>query len=140
MAFWNGRDPFLKERLFGLSGPEGNHGEDAKEYWWYVDATPTASWLSWRYHYPQCEFPYQRLCEENARRGRQDPEFELIDTGVFDSDRYWQIDVDYAKAAPQDICVRVQIRNAGSEAAELHVLPTASLGARRCFLWLRSWR
>jgi hypothetical protein len=129
MAFWNGRDPFLKERLFGLSGPEGNHGEDAKEYWWYVDATPTASWLSWRYHYPQSEFPYQRLREENARRGRQDPEFELIDTGVFDSDRYWQIDVDYAKAAPQDICVRVQIRNAGSEAAELHVLPT---------LWFRN--
>jgi hypothetical protein len=129
MAFWNGRDPFLKERLFGLSGPEGNHGEDAKEYWWYVDATPTASRLSWRYHYPQSEFPYQRLREENARRGRQDPEFELIDTGVFDSDRYWQIDVDYAKAAPQDICVRVQIRNAGSEAAELHVLPT---------LWFRN--
>jgi hypothetical protein len=129
MAFWNGRDPFLKERLFGLSGPEGNHGEDVKEYWWYADATPTASWLSWRYHYPQSEFPYQRLREENARRGRQDPEFELIDTGAFDDDRYWQIVVDYAKAAPRDLCVRIEIRNAGPEAAELHVLPT---------LWFRN--
>ena len=129
MAFWNGRDPFLKERLFGLSGWEGNHGEDAKEYWWYVDATPTASWLSWRYHYPQSEFPYARLREENARRGRQDREFELIDTGLFDDDRYWQIVVDYAKAAPRDLCVRIQIRNAGPEAAELHVLPT---------LWFRN--
>jgi hypothetical protein len=129
MAFWNGRDPFIKERLFGLSGPEGNHGEDAKEYWWYGDATPTASWLSWRYHYPQSEFPYQRLREESARRGRRDPEFELIDTGAFDDDRYWRIDVDYAKAGPRDLCVRIQIRNAGPEAAELHVLPT---------LWFRN--
>ena len=129
MAFWNGRDPLLKERLFGLSGWESNHGEDAKEYWWYVDATPTASWLSWRYHYPQSEFPYARLREENARRGKQDPEFELIDTGAFDDDRYWQIVVDYAKAGPRDLCVRIQIRNAGPEAAELHVLPT---------LWFRN--
>ena len=129
MSFWNGRDPFLKERLFGLSGPEGNHGEDVKEYWWYADATPTASWLSWRYHYPQSEFPYQRLREENARRGRQDAEFELVDTGAFDEDRYWRIVVDYAKAAPRDLCVRIEIRNAGPEAAELHVLPT---------LWFRN--
>ena len=129
MAFWNGRDPFLKERLFGLSGPEGNHGEDVKEYWWYADATPTASWLSWRYHYPQSEFPYQRLREENARRGRHDPEFELIDTGTFDEDRYWRIVVDYAKAGPRDLCVRIEIRNAGPETAELHVLPT---------LWFRN--
>ena len=129
MAFWNGRDPFLKERLFGLSGWEGNHGEDVKEYWWYADATPTASWLSWRYHYPQSEFPYARLREENARRGKQDREFELIDAGAFDDDRYWQIVVDYAKAAPRDLCVRIQIRNAGPEAAELHVLPT---------LWFRN--
>ena len=84
LAFWNGRDPFLKERIFGLSGPEGNHGEDAKEYWWYPDATPTASWLRWRYHYPQGEFPYARLREENARRGKQDREFELADTGIFE--------------------------------------------------------
>ncbi|HTO46718.1 MAG TPA: glucosidase [Burkholderiales bacterium] len=129
LAFWNGRDPFLKERIFGLSGPEGNHGEDAKEYWWYADATPTSSWLSWRYHYPQAEFPYARLREENARRGRRDREFELADTGIFDGGRYWQITVDYAKAAPRDLCVRIRARNAGPEAAELHVLPT---------LWFRN--
>ena len=82
LAFWNGRDPFLKERIFGLSGPEGNHGEDAKEYWWYVDATPTASWLQWRYHYPQTEFPYARLRAENARRDRTQREFDLEHTGV----------------------------------------------------------
>jgi len=129
LAFWNGRDPILKERIFGLTGPEGNHGEDAKEYWWYVDATPTASWLRWRYHYPQAEFPYARLLEENRRRGRSDREFELADTGVFDGDRYWQIEADYAKAAPDDVCVRLRIRNAGPDAAELHALPT---------LWFRN--
>jgi hypothetical protein len=129
LAFWNGRDPFLKERIFGLAGPEGNHGEDAKEYWWYVDATPTASWLRWRYHYPQAEFPYARLREENARRGKHDREFELADTGVFDGGRYWQITADYAKAAPRDVCVRIRVRNAGPDAAALHVLPT---------LWFRN--
>jgi len=129
LAFWNGRDPFLKERIFGLTGPEGNHGEDAKEYWWYVDATPTASWLRWRYHYPQAEFPYARLREENARRGRADREYELADTGVFDDDRYWQITADYAKASPRDLCLRIRVHNAGPEAAELHVLPT---------LWMRN--
>ncbi len=121
---WNGRDPFLKERLFGLTGPEGNHGEDVKEYWWYADATPTASWLSWIYHYPQAEFPYARLREENARRTRQDREFELADTGIFDDGRWWRIAVDYAKAAPLDLCVRIRIRNAGPETATLDVLPT----------------
>jgi hypothetical protein len=129
LAFWNGRDPFLKERIFGLTGDEGNHGEDAKEYWWYVGGTPSSSWLRWRYHYPQSEFPYGRLREENARRGRQGREFELIDTGVFDEDRYWQIEADYAKAAPDDVCLRLRIRNAGPESAELHVLPT---------LWFRN--
>jgi hypothetical protein len=129
LAFWNGRDPFLKERIFGLTGPEGNHGEDAKEYWWYVDATPTASWLRWRYHYPQAEFPYARLREESARRGRADREFELADTGIFDDDRYWQIIADYAKASPRDLCLRLRVRNAGPQAAELHVLPT---------LWFRN--
>jgi hypothetical protein len=129
LAFWNGRDPFLKERLFGLSGPQGNHGEDVKEYWWYVDATPTASWLSWRYHYPQSEFPYARLRAENARRSRDDPEFELADTGIFDADRYWQIVAEYAKATPYDVCMRLRIRNAGPEPAELDVLPT---------LWFRN--
>ena len=103
LAFWNGRDPFLKERLFGLSGNEGNHGEDAKEYWWYVDATPSSAWLRWRYHYPQAEFPYARLRAENAKRSKLEGEFELADTGVFTDDRYWQIDACYAKAAPDDV-------------------------------------
>jgi hypothetical protein len=128
-AFWNERDPILKERIFGLSGDEGNHGEDAKEYWWYTDGTPTASWLRWRYHYPQAEFPYARLVEESRRRGCEDREFELLDTGVFDGDRYWQIEVDYAKAAPDDVCVRLRARNAGPEPAPLHVLP---------MLWFRN--
>jgi hypothetical protein len=129
LAFWNGRDPFLKERIFGLSGSEGNHGEDAKEYWWYLDATPTASWLRWRYHYPQAEFPYARLREENARRGRSEREYELFDTGVFEGERYWRITADYAKATPRDICLRLRVCNAGPEAAALHVLPT---------LWFRN--
>src|ERR1700750_1414487 len=90
-SFWNGRDQIMKERIFGLGGPEGNHGEDAKEYWWYVDATPTSSWLRWRYHYPQAEFPYAMLRQENAKRTRDEPEFELVDTGIFEADRYWQI-------------------------------------------------
>jgi hypothetical protein len=129
LSFWNARDPILKERIFGLSGPEGNHGEDAKEYWWYLDATPTASWLRWRYHYPQAEFPYARLRQENARRSRDEPEFELLDTGAFDGDRYWQVTADYAKAAPDDVCIRIVARNAGPERAELHLLPT---------LWFRN--
>jgi hypothetical protein len=129
LSFWNGRDPFLKERIFGLGGPEGNHGEDAKEYWWYIDATPTSSWLRWRYHYPQAEFPYALLRQENARRNKDEPEFELVDTGVFDGDRYWQITADCAKASPHDICLRISVRNAGPDPAELHVLPT---------LWFRN--
>jgi hypothetical protein len=129
LSFWNGRDPVLKERIFGLSGPEGNHGEDAKEYWWSLDATPTYSWLRWRYHYPQAEFPYERLRQENAKRTRDEPEFELLDTGVFDDDRYWQITADYAKAAPDDVLIRIRARNAGPEPAELHILPT---------LWFRN--
>ena len=128
-AFWNGHDPILKERVFGLTGPEGNHGEDAKEYWWYLDSTPTHSWMRWRYVYPQAPFPYAELLSENARRDRRAPEFELLDTGVFDWDRYWDVTVDYAKAAPDDICVRVHVRNAGPERAMLHLLPT---------LWFRN--
>ena len=100
LALWNGRDPFLKERLFGLTGPEGNHGEDVKECWWYLDCTPTHSWMRWRYMYPQAAFPYDRLRDENRNRGRDQPEFELLDTGVFDDGRYWEITADYAKAAP----------------------------------------
>ena len=129
LALWNGRDPFLKERLFGLTGPEGNHGEDVKEYWWYADATPTASWLAWRYVYPHAAFPYDLLRTENARRGKEVGEFELGDTGVFDGGRYWDIRVEYAKASPEDVCVRIRVRNAGPEAETLHVLPT---------LWFRN--
>jgi hypothetical protein len=129
LSFWNGRDPILKERFFGLSGPEGNHGEDAKEYWWSLDATPTYSWMRWRDHYPQAEFPYARLRQENANRTRDQPEFELLDTDVFDEDRYWQITADYAKAAPDDVLIRITARNAGPEPAELHILPT---------LWFRN--
>ena len=121
---WNGKDPILKERIFGLTGNEGNHGEDAKEYWWYLDSTPTHSWMRWRYHYPQAEFPYAQLLEENRRRGRGDFEYELLDTGVFDANRYWQITMDVAKAAPEDICIRVELGNMGPEPATIDLLPT----------------
>ncbi|MGH3778819.1 MAG: MGH1-like glycoside hydrolase domain-containing protein [Pseudonocardiaceae bacterium] len=131
LALWNGVDPILKERMFGLTGPEGNHGEDVKEYWWYLDSTPTHSWMTWRYHYPQRLFPYADLVEQNRRRGREAPEFELVDTGVFAQDRYWAVTVDYAKADPTDLCLRITVDNRGPEAATLHVLPT---------LWFRnSW-
>ncbi len=129
LALWNGKDPILKERMFGLTGNQGNHGEDVKEYWWYLDATPTHSWLRWRYHYPQNDFPYEDLVETNARRGKDQPEYELIDTGVFDEDRFWQVTVDYAKADAEDICMRIEVRNFGPDEATLHVLPT---------LWFRN--
>ncbi|MCX6458848.1 MAG: glucosidase [Actinobacteria bacterium] len=125
LALWNGRDPHVKERLFGLTGPEGNHGEDVKEYWWYRGATPSHSWLSWRYHYPQGEFPYEDLRRVNASRGRLDPEYELLDTGIFEEDRYWVVDVDYAKAEPTDISMRIRITNAGPDTETLHVMPQA---------------
>ena len=125
LALWNGRDPILKERIFGLTGNEGNHGEDAKEYWWYLDALPSHAWNRWRYHYPQREFPYGDLVAENARRGKLDPEYELLDTGAFDDDRYWIVEVDYAKADPHDLLMTVRVTNAGPEADTLHVLPTA---------------
>jgi hypothetical protein len=128
-AFWNGRDPILKERIFGLTGTQGNHGEDAKEYWFYEDSTPTHSWMRWRYFYPQAEFPYSQLVDENARRGVEQSEYELLDTGIFDDDRYWDIVVDYAKADTDDIVARVTVRNAGPADATLHVLPT---------LWFRN--
>jgi mannosylglycerate hydrolase MGH1-like protein len=124
LAFWNERDPFLKERPFGLTGPQGNHGEDVKDYWFYLDSTPTHSWMRWRYMYPQAEFPYDRLVAENAARTRDDPEFELVDTGIFDEGRYWEITADYAKASPEDLLIRVTARNAGPDPATLHVLPT----------------
>jgi hypothetical protein len=124
LAFWNGRDPILKERIFGLTGPEGNHGEDAKEYWWYLDSTPTHSWMRWRYMYPQAAFPYGQLVGENRRRGKLEPEYELLDTGVFDDGRYWEITADYAKASPEDILIRVSLRNNGPDTATIDVLPT----------------
>ncbi|WP_369134227.1 glucosidase [Modestobacter sp. I12A-02662] len=132
LALWNGADPILKERLFGLTGgriDRGNHGEDVKEYYWYVDAVPSHSWLHWRYHYPQRRFPYDDLVAENARRGPFDPEYELLDTGVFDDDRYWAVDVQYAKGGPDDLLMRIVVRNAGPDEATLHVLPT---------LWFRN--
>jgi len=134
LALWNGRDPILKERLFGLTNSEGNHGEDVKEIYYYLDATPTASYLKMLYKYPQAEFPYARLVEENRRRGKQDPEFELLDTGLFDEDRYFDVFVEYAKAAPSDLLMQVTVHNRGPDAAELHVLSQ---------LWFRntwSWR
>jgi hypothetical protein len=124
-AFWNGEDPILKERIFGLTGNEGNHGEDAKEYWYFLDSTPTHSWMRWRYLYSQHEFPYRQLVDVNRSRGRRDPEFELLDTGVFDDDRYFEVTIDYAKASPADWCIELRVRNAGPDIAVLHVLPTA---------------
>jgi Glycosyl hydrolase family 63 C-terminal domain len=125
LALWNGRDPILKERPYGLTGAEANHGEDVKEYWWYLDAIPSHAWNRWRYHYPQGPYPYEDLREENGRRGKWDPEYELLDTGVFDEDRYWIVEVHYAKADPQDLLMRIRVTNAGPEASTLHVLPTA---------------
>ena len=125
LALWNGRDPILKERIFGLTGNQGNHGEDAKEYWWYLDATPSHSWNRWRYHYPQAEFPYAHLVDENAARSKHDPEFELLDTGIFDDDRYWIVEAHYAKGDPFDVLLTVQVTNAGPDEDTLHVLPTA---------------
>jgi hypothetical protein len=133
LALWNGQDQILKERIFGVNGPEGNHGEDAKEYWWYIDSTPTHSWMTWRYHYPQSPFPYTDLVRVSGERGREDPEFELVDTGIFDENRYWAVTVDYAKAGPTDVCVRITLENRGPEAATLHVLPT--LWFRNTWAW-----
>ena len=133
LAFWNGRDPILKERMFGLSCPEGNHGEDVKEYWFYLDNTPTHSYMKMLYKYPQREYPYSWLIEENRRRQGQAGEFELLDTGIFDDDRYFDIFIEYAKASPEDICIRLEVFNRGSEAAELHLLP--HLWFRNTWAW-----
>ncbi|MGB8650029.1 MAG: glucosidase, partial [Mycobacteriales bacterium] len=133
LALWNGRDPILKERLFGLTNSEGNHGEDVKECYFYLDATPTASYLKMLYKYPQREFPYDDLLATNAARSRQEAEYELLDTGIFDESRYFDVVVEYAKATPEDLLLQVTVHNRGPEDAELHVLPT---------LWFRhtwSW-
>lgn len=113
LAFWNGKDRILKERLFGLTGPQGNHGEDVKEYYFYLDNTPTHSYMKFLYKYPQGAFPYERLLEENRTRTRLDPEFELLDTGIFDQDRYFDIVVEYAKAGVEDLLVRITATNRG---------------------------
>ena len=134
IALWNERDPILKERLFGLTNSEGNHGEDVKEYYFYVDSTPTHSYMKYLYKYPQREFPYQDLVETNQRRSRTELEYELIDTGTFDDDRYFDVFVEYAKGEPEDILIQITVHNRGSEPARLHILPT---------LWFRntwSWK
>ena len=133
LALWNGRDPILKERLFGLNGNEGNHGEDVKEYYFYLDSTPTHSYMKYLYKYPQAEFPYAALVNESRRRDRRAPEFELIDAGVFEGDRYFDVLVEYAKAAPDDVLVRITATNRGPESAELHLLPT--LWYRNTWSW-----
>ena len=133
LALWNGKDPILKERLFGLTNTEGNHGEDVKEIYYYLDATPTHSYLKFLYKYPQDEFPYARLVEENRRRGKDQPEFELLDTGIFDADRYFDVFVEYAKAAPDDILMRVTVHNRGPDPAKLTLLP------QLCFRNTWSW-
>jgi hypothetical protein len=129
LALWNGSDPILKERMFGLTGNQGNHGEDAKEYWFYLDATPSHSWMRYLYKYPQAAYPYARLVEENARRSRQDPPITLLDTGVLDEGRYFDVEMRYAKASPDEIHIRVIATNRGPQAATIHLLPT---------LWFRN--
>jgi len=133
LVLWNERDPILKERLFGLVPTEGNHGEDVKEYYFYLDSTPTHSYLKMLYKYPQREFPYAWLTQENQRRGGQGPEFELLDTGLFDDDRYFDVVVEYAKADPEDIAIRVTVSNRGPDEAPLHVLP--HLWFRNTWAW-----
>jgi len=131
VALWNGRDPILKERPFGLTGSEGNHGEDVKEYYFYLDSTPTHSYMKYLYKYPQAEFPYVRLVEENRNRDKRAPEYELIDTGVFDDNRYFDVFVEYAKASPEDILIRIQVINRGPDEAQVSLVPT---------IWFRnSW-
>jgi hypothetical protein len=129
LALWNGADPILKERLFGLTNSEGNHGEDVKEYYYYLDNTPTHSYMTFLYKYPQAAYPYSDLVETNRRRSRTELEYELIDTGIFDEDRYFDVAVAYAKAAAEDILVEISVTNRGDTRASLHLLPT---------LWFRN--
>src|SRR4029077_15084754 len=133
LAVWNEKDPILKERLFGLTNSEGNHGEDVKEIYYYLDATPTHSYLKALYKYPQNEFPYSQLVEENSRRGKNEPEYELIDTGVFGENRYFDLFVEYAKAGPEDILMQITAVNRGPETASIHVLP--QLWFRNTWSW-----
>jgi len=124
LALWNGADPILKERMFGLTGNEGNHGEDVKEYYFYLDNLPSHAYMKYLYKYPQRAYPYADLVQQNKRRGRSDPEYELLDTGIFDDDRYFDVVVEYAKAGPEDILIRISATNRGPEASPLHLLPT----------------
>jgi len=124
LAMWNGRDPILKERLFGLTGNEGNHGEDVKEYYFYLDSTPTHSYMKALYKYPQREFPYGKLVEENRRRNRSDFEYELLDTGVFEENRYFDIFTEYAKSSAEDVLIKITAINRGPAEADLSILPT----------------
>ena len=133
LALWNGRDPILKERLFGLTNSEGNHGEDVKEYYFYLDSTPTHSYMKFLYKYPQGEYPYRDLVETNQRRGRTEMEYELLDTGVFNEDRYFGVFVEYAKRTPTDILIQISLCNRGPNAAPVHVLPT--LWFRNIWTW-----
>ena len=133
LSLWNGRDPILKERMFGLTNSESNHGEDVKEYYFYLDSTPTHSYMKYLYKYPQGEFPYRDLLETNRRRSREEFEYELLDTGIFDDDRYFDVFVEYAKGDPEDTLVRISVHNRGPEAAQIHVLPT--LWFRNTWTW-----
>ncbi len=129
IAVWNGVDPILKERMFGLTNAEGNHGEDVKEYYFFLDATPTSSYLKFRYRYPLDGYPYDDLVATNRSRTRLDPEYELIDTGVFDGNRFVDVDVEYAKRDPDDVEVRITVANRSADAATIHLLPS---------LWFRN--
>src|SRR5215203_2229549 len=129
LALWNGRDPILKERLFGLTNSEGNHGEDVKEYYFYLDSTPTHSYMKYLYKYPQAAYPYGEIVAVNGRRSRHELEYELLDTGVFDDDRYFDVFVEYAKASPEDLLIEITVANRGRAAATLHLAPT---------LWFRN--
>ncbi|HWW76569.1 MAG TPA: hypothetical protein VNZ44_14325, partial [Pyrinomonadaceae bacterium] len=133
LALWNGRDPILKERMFGCVQSEANHGEDVKEYYFYLDSTPTHSYMKYLYKYPQAAYPYEQLIRGNQARSTFEPEYELLDTGVFDEDRYFDVFVEYAKAGPEDICVRVEAFNRGPQDAPLHVLP--HLWFRNTWAW-----
>jgi Glycosyl hydrolase family 63 C-terminal domain len=133
IALWNGRDPILKERLFGLTNSEGNHGEDVKEYYFYLDSTPTHSYMKYLYKYPQREYPYRDLVDTNRRRSRDEFEYELLDTGIFDDDRYFDVFVEYAKGDPEDVLIKISVHNRGPETAKLHVLPT--LWYRNTWSW-----
>ena len=119
LALWNGNDPILKERLFGLTGPQGNHGEDVKEYYFYLDNLPSHSYMKYLYKYPQAEFPYDTLVTENARRTRKDREYELVDTGIFDECRYFDVEIEYCKVAAEDLLIRINISNRGPEEASI---------------------